>query len=76
MWAIGKAHSHAAEPKSRDFQVAFSKFAFLDHVSSEAFPRFVNQSFAGPQFRTASVGDIEVSDTNKNAIRQFDDTKA
>src|SRR5580704_1926366 len=28
-WAIGKAHSHAAEPDGRNFQIAFSKFALL-----------------------------------------------
>ena len=30
---VGKAHSHAAEPDSRDFQVAISKFALLHCVS-------------------------------------------
>src|ERR1700737_482586 len=30
---VAKAHSHAAQPDSRDFQIAFSKFALL-HCSS------------------------------------------
>ena len=32
---VAKAHSHAAESESRDFQIAFSKFALL-HCSSSA----------------------------------------
>src|ERR1700730_11752287 len=31
--AVAKAHSHAAEPDRRDFQIALSKFALL-HVQS------------------------------------------
>src|SRR5580692_3072212 len=31
--AVAKAHSHAAEPKSRDLQVAFSKFSCLHCLS-------------------------------------------
>ena len=30
---LAKAHSHAAEPESRDFQIAFSKFAFFHRFS-------------------------------------------
>ena len=32
--AVGKAHSHAAEPDGRDFQIAFSKFALLHLLNS------------------------------------------
>ena len=32
---VGKAHSHAAEPEGRDFQIAFSKFALLHNASPQ-----------------------------------------
>src|SRR5271166_2146726 len=32
---VAKTHSHAAEPKGRNFQVAFSKFALLHYFSFE-----------------------------------------
>ena len=35
---VAKAHSHAAEPDSRDFQIAFSKFALLHCSSFEQSP--------------------------------------
>jgi len=39
--AIGKAHSHAAEPKDRNFQIAFSKFALLHCFSFEPLSVFI-----------------------------------
>jgi hypothetical protein len=38
------AHSHATEPKGRDFQVAVSEFSFLHFPNSY---RFVNQRISG-----------------------------
>ena len=43
---IRHAHSHAAEPEGRDFQIAFSKFAFLHCFSLRAsLGNWPNQSF-------------------------------
>ncbi len=39
---VARAHSHTAEPESRDFQVAISKFA-LTHCFSLASMRFVQE---------------------------------
>src|SRR5271157_1058886 len=37
---VGKAHAHAAEPESRNFQIAFAKFALLHCFSSRGVERW------------------------------------
>ncbi len=39
-WFVGKAHSHASEPKSRYFQIAFSQFALLHCFSCDSLKSF------------------------------------
>ncbi len=46
-WTVPESHSHAAEPDSRDFQAAGSKFAFLHDLSSELVPN-LQLRLAGP----------------------------
>src|SRR5271157_1372005 len=43
--AVGKTHSHAAEPQSRNFEIAFSKFALLHCFSFKVLSRMMNQPF-------------------------------